>query len=347
LDNVNVQFSANAAASAGLSLLVLPASQFGTTGPGTTLAAFTDWPLVTNTLALDLAFSPSNYVNDVSLYWNAALALDVSLPPAALDLDAAVFHHARLELDAASGGARAALTLTPNSLGTPGTPLNVFTNWFIPGVALGNSRLEFAARNGGLLGKVGLDNALASFQSLAPILLNPGESIVVVHNLAAFISRYGTGIRVAGEFSGSLANEGEELTLLGPLGEPILDFSYSPAWYPITDGGGFSLVAADPAASPGAWGLAQNWRPSSRLGGSPGGVDPSPPAAVLQAAIVSNTLRLAWPASAGNFNLYATPTLGASGQWNLVTSPPALLGDQWVVDLPLSTNRAGFYRVQR
>jgi hypothetical protein len=77
-------------------------------------------------------------------------------------------------------------------------------------------------------------------------------------------------------------------------------------------------------------------------------VDPSPPAAVLKAAIVSsNTLRLAWPASAGNFDLYATATLDASGQWNLVTNPPALLGDQWAVDVPPSTNRAGFYRLQR
>ena len=347
LDNVNVQFSANAAAAAGLSLLVLPTSQFGTTGPGTTLAAFTDWPLVTNTLALDLVFSPSNFVNDVSLYWNAALALDVSLPSAALDLDAAVFHHARLELDEASGGAYAALSLTPNSLGTPGTPLNVLTNWFIPGVTLGNSRLEFAARNGGLLGKVDLDNALASFQSLAPMLLNPGECIVVVHNLAAFISRYGTGIRVAGEFSGSLDNAGERLTLLGPLGEPILDFSYSPAWYPITDGGGFSLVAANPTAPPSAWGLAQSWRPSSQLGGSPGATDPPPPPAMLTATLApGNVLGLSWPAASGNFDLYSTAALDTPSQWTRVTNAPALLGDQWVVYSNPPTNRACFYRLQ-
>lgn len=347
LDNVNVQFSANAAAAAGLSLLVLPTSQFGTTGPGTTLAAFTDWPLVTNTLALDLAFSPSNFVNDVSLYWNAALAFNVSLPPSALDLDSGVFHHARLQLDAASGGAYAALTLTPNSLGTAGTPLNVFSNWFIPGVAPGNSRLEFASRNGGLLGKVDLDNALAGFQSLAPMLLNPGESIVVVHNLAAFISRYGTGIRVAGEFSGSLDNAGDRLTLLGPIGEPILDFSYDPSWYPITDGGGFSLVAVDPNAPPSAWGLAQNWRPSSGLGGSPGATDPPPPPAVLAPALApGNLLRLAWPAGSGNFTLYSTAALDTPSQWSRVTNAPALLGDQWVLDSAPPTNRACFYRLQ-
>jgi hypothetical protein len=347
LDNINVQYSANAAAAAGLSMLILPTSQFGTTGPGTTLTAFTDWPLITNTLALDLAFSPSNLVNDVSLCWNGAAALDLSLAPSTLDLDAGVFHHARLQIDAASSGAYAALTLTPNSLGTPGAPFNVFSNWFIPGAALGNGRLEFACRNGGLASKVDLDNALASFASLAPLLLNPGESIVVVHNLAAFVSRYGTGIRVAGEFAGSLDNAGERLTLTGPLGEPILDFSYDPTWYLVTDGGGFSLVAVHPNAPPSTWGLAQNWRPSSGLGGSPGIADPPPPAAVLTVALTSGkALGLAWPVASGNFDLYSTATLDRPSQWIRVTNAPSLLGDQWVVDSDLPTNRACFYRLQ-
>ncbi|HWH71182.1 MAG TPA: CotH kinase family protein, partial [Candidatus Sulfotelmatobacter sp.] len=203
LDNVSVRFGANAAAGAGLSLLVLPASQFGAAGPGTTLASFTDWPLLTNTLALDLAFNPSNCINDVSFYWNASPAAIVRVPASALDLDAGVFHHARLQLDAVDGGAYAALTLTPNSLGVAGTQLNILSNWFIPGVALGNSRVEWAARNGGLMAKVDLDNTLVGFQRLAPMLLNPGESIVVAHHQAAFATRYGAGIRVAGEFSGS------------------------------------------------------------------------------------------------------------------------------------------------
>ena len=348
LDNVNVQFSANAAAAAGLSLLVLPTSQFGTTGPGTTLAAYTDLPLVTNSLALDLAFSPSNFVNNVSLYWNAALAFNVSLPRAALDLDAGVFHHARLQLDAVSGGAYAALTLTPNSLSPAGTPLNVFSNWFIPGIVPGNSRLEFATRNGGLLAKVDFNDALAGFQSLSPMLLNPGESIVVVHNLAAFISRYGTGIRVAGEFSGSLDNAGERLTLLGPLGEPILDFSYDPSWYPITDGGGFSLVTVDPAAPPGAWGLASNWRPASELGGSPGVSDPSPPTATLSIILApdGDGLRLAWPAASGSFALYRAAALGPASQWISVTNTPILSGDQRIVTLSPPAGGTCFYRLQ-
>jgi hypothetical protein len=346
LDNINVQFSGNAAAAGGLSLLFLPTAQFGTTGPGTTLASFSEWPLVPNTLALDLAFNPSNLFNDVSLFWNGALATNVSLPASTLNLVAGAFYHARLELDGTNGGAYASVSLTPDSLGTPGSPFNVLSNSFIPGTALGNSRLEFAGNNGGLLAKVDLENVQATFEALAPPLLNPGESIVVVHNQDAFISRYGTGIRIAGEFSGSLDNAGERLTLFGPLGEPILDFSYDPSWYPITDGGGFSLVAADLTAPPGAWGQAGNWRPSSRLGGSPGSADPPPPPAVLSATMLSgNALRLAWPASSGRFNLYSAASPKAPVEWTRVTDSPVLFGDQWVVTLSV-TNRAAFYRLQ-
>jgi hypothetical protein len=346
LDNINVQFSGNTAAAAGLSLLFLPTAQFGTSGRGTTLATFSEWPLVSNTLALALSFNPSNLFNDVSLYWNAALATNVNLPASALDLDAGAFNHARLELDGTNGGAYATLALTPNSLGTPGLPINVFSNLFIPGATLGQSRLEFAANNGGLLAKVDLDNVLATFERLAPMLLNPGESIVVVHNQAAFISRYGTGIRIAGEFSGSLDNAGERLTLVGPLGEPILDFSYDPSWYPITDGGGFSLVATDLTAPPGAWGQAGNWRPSSQLGGSPGSTDPPPPPAVLSAGVApGNALKLAWPASSGNFQLYRAASVEGAAGWALVTDSPVLVGDHWVLTLSL-TGPVSFYRLQ-
>ncbi len=287
LDNVTVQFTQNQAAAAGVSLLFLPVSRFGPSGPGTTLATFTDWPLAPDTLALDLAFNPWNLANNVSLYWNGAPAGSITLPAGTLQLGDGVFHHARLQLDALGGGACATATLTPNSLGTPGAPVNVFSNLFIPGVTLGNSRLEFAARNGGLAAKLDLDNVQGAFQALVPLLLDPGQSIVVVHNLAAFASRYGTGARVAGQFSGSLDTAGQPLVLLGPVGEPILDFSWDPAWYPITDGGGFSLVAVDPNAPLVAWGLAGNWRPSSRARGfarrrgpapAPGHVDRQPAA---------------------------------------------------------------------
>ena len=204
VDNVNVQCGQDLGEASGLSLVLLPTARFGASGPGSGLADFTDWPLAANVLALDLSFNPGNLFNDVSVYWNRAMAGSVTLPAASVNLDSGLFHHAQLRIEAANGGAYAGVTLTPNSLGTPGPPVDVISNLFIAGVSLGTSRVEFAARNGGFISRVDVDNTVAEFQTLVPLLLAPGESILVVHNLAAFTSRYGTGFRIAGEFSGSL-----------------------------------------------------------------------------------------------------------------------------------------------
>lgn len=100
-----------------------------------------------------------------------------------------------------------------------------------------------------------------------------GERALVVRNRAAFEALYGTGLNVAGEFSASqLDNGGERLALVGAFGEPVFDFAYDDAWYPETDGDGFSLVAIDAA---GDYGGATNWRSSARVGGSPGAADPT------------------------------------------------------------------------
>lgn len=193
---------------------------------------------------------------------------------------------------------------------------------------------------------VDLENVRAGFQALSPMLLAPGESIVVVANRAAFLSRYGELIRVAGEYSGSLANEGERLTLLGPVGEPILDFNYDPAWYPLTDGGGYSLAVVDPFAPASGWGTAQNWRPSREPGGSPGAAEPTLPVTLTIAALTPDTLSLAWPANEGAFELYATAALSPPVQWLRVTNAPVLSNDHWNVTLSPLTHGALFYRLQ-
>ena len=105
------------------------------------------------------------------------------------------------------------------------------------------------------------------------------QSVVVVANTNAFVSRYGNARVILGVYNGQLSNAGERLVLEGPLREPIHDFTYSDEWYPTTDGAGFSLVIRDPDANPGTWGAAANWRPSAAPGGSPGLTDP-PPAAI-------------------------------------------------------------------
>jgi hypothetical protein len=104
--------------------------------------------------------------------------------------------------------------------------------------------------------------------------LAPNEHIVLVKNRAVFQSRYGANIRIAGEYSGSLDNDGERIVLVGPLLEPVADFTYSDAWYRITDDAGFSLVPRQGASSNPQF--SNQWRSSARFNGSPGSADPAP-----------------------------------------------------------------------
>jgi len=103
--------------------------------------------------------------------------------------------------------------------------------------------------------------------------LAPGAYTLVVANQAAFQSRYPTvpaGL-IAGQYvSGNLNNAGERIELDGKFGEPILDFSYSPAWYPAADGEGFSLSLLDPLADRSTWGDKESWWLSQNAGGTPG-----------------------------------------------------------------------------
>ena len=100
--------------------------------------------------------------------------------------------------------------------------------------------------------------------------LTPGERIVVVRNQAAFESRYGTGLNVAGEFQSdsSLSNGGEKIKLDDASGSTIQDFTYDDSgnWPGRPDGKGASLEVIDTA---GDYDSASNWRSSNEYGGTP------------------------------------------------------------------------------
>jgi hypothetical protein len=92
---------------------------------------------------------------------------------------------------------------------------------------------------------------------------------VIVANPAAFESRYGSGLPVAGTYTGRLDNGGERIRVLDPVGEEILDFRYSD-WFPEADGGGFSMDIVDASGEPDSWADKAQWRPSSTRDGTPG-----------------------------------------------------------------------------
>ncbi len=107
--------------------------------------------------------------------------------------------------------------------------------------------------------------------------LGPAQYVLVVKNIAAYQSRYGTGSLIAGAYTNNLGNGGDHIKLEGGLREPILDFDYKDDWYPITDGAGFSLQIIDENAALDSWGLKSSWRPSGVVNGTPGAPDPSAP----------------------------------------------------------------------
>ena len=100
-------------------------------------------------------------------------------------------------------------------------------------------------------------------------ILDVGKRLVIVRNLEAFTSRYGSNeaIQLAGEYSGRLSNDGEHLALFSDVTGDILDFTYNDQvpWPTLADGVGHSLVAINSLPSE-----AGNWGAHALVGGAPG-----------------------------------------------------------------------------
>ncbi|MFN0130342.1 MAG: lamin tail domain-containing protein [Verrucomicrobiales bacterium] len=118
-------------------------------------------------------------------------------------------------------------------------------------------------------------------------VLAPGRHVVVAADPAAFASRYSDpgspwrapGLKLAGAYTGSLGNEGENLVLLDAQGNPLLAFAFGDggAWPGRADGAGSSAELADPASAPTTQPALDayladgaRWRASGEFHGSPG-----------------------------------------------------------------------------
>jgi len=108
------------------------------------------------------------------------------------------------------------------------------------------------------------------------VILPAGERILIVNDLIAFTSRYPDipVSMIAGEFSGSLSNDGEAIELLAGDATPIRSFTYNDQapWPVAADGDGFSLVLIRPASNP-DHATPSNWRSSIATNGNPGDTD--------------------------------------------------------------------------
>ncbi len=107
------------------------------------------------------------------------------------------------------------------------------------------------------------------FSSGSITSLEPGAFVLVVSNTTAFAARYGSGLPVAGQYSGQLSNSGESLLVSDAAGAAINDFTFDDAapWPTAADGGGPSMEVVDLA---GDYSAGTNWRASTTPGGTPG-----------------------------------------------------------------------------
>ena len=106
--------------------------------------------------------------------------------------------------------------------------------------------------------------------------LDVGSYVIVVADPVAFEAEHGAAINVAGQYTGKLSNDGEDivLQLADPFEAAIMRFEYNDSWYRDSDGSGYSLEILDSAAPRGAWNSAENWRASTILGGTPAQISP-------------------------------------------------------------------------
>lgn len=167
--------------------------------------------------------------------------------------------------------------------------------------------------------------------------LGPGEFVLVVKNEPAFVSRYGAALfdRVAGQYEGKLANEGETVKLVDFWNGTVAEFGYDDGrgWPPAADGGGHSLVPLDSAvlAEPeGSLHYGGNWRASGYIHGSPGRDDPQPVTTVVLNEIAAATDNDAAGGSNDWIELYnAGPTLITMHDWYLSDDIDEL--DKWAI----------------
>lgn len=128
-----------------------------------------------------------------------------------------------------------------------------------------------AADLSGVHFSAGIDFAFSNGDILT---LEPGETVIVVRDRAAFESRYGKGHPVAGEYGGRLDDDGETVRMVDGAGKVIHAFRYDDAepWPLEADGEGATLKLVDPPSKPDST-KAESWIAGTALedGGGPSG----------------------------------------------------------------------------
>ena len=147
----------------------------------------------------------------------------------------------------------------------------------------------------------GLAFAGINFAFTNGTLLPPGEFLVLAANATNFAAKY-PGVTVHGIYPGNLANGGETLTLVHPLGATIFSVSFDDELpWPLTpDNYDHSLVPKNPGLTQ-APDNGADWRASTNPGGSPGADDPPP---VIPSIVINEILTASLPPAVDHIELF-------------------------------------------
>ena len=180
-----------------------------------------------------------------------------------------------------------------------------------------------------------------AFTNKATTTLAPGARTLLVRNRAAFESRYGSGMPIAGEFSGSLANEGETLRMEDAAGEVIFEFRYADGPFPGADGRGASLEPLDSEADLES---TNSWRASATPDGTPGTTSWPPVRESVRLDAGQLILRVLVEGGVG-YRLEVSPEL-APAEWSLEQDLPSKALDQSVeISTPMD-GQSRFLRIR-
>jgi hypothetical protein len=169
--------------------------------------------------------------------------------------------------------------------------------------------------------------------------LQPGAYVLVVSNVTAFTARYGSGLPVAGQYSGQLSNGGEAILVSDAAHQPINDITFDDVapWPTAADGGGPSMEVVDLA---GDYNAGTNWRASAAPGGTPG-TSATAPGDFNDNGVVDGSDFLAWQRGLGAAydagDLAIWQANFGSGSQAVAALDPAALALSTVSEMPETT----------
>ena len=214
-------------------------------------------------------------------------------------------------------------------------------------------------------------NPFSTQFTFGSLTLQPGQYCVVTNDTAGFQSLYGVNVTIAGQYNGSLNNDGERIVLRDSAGNVILDFSYDDVspWPTAADGGGKSIEVL--TFSSALYGTGSSWRASQENGGSPGylglatdsdgdgfpdvvelayGTNPAsaasqPIAPATARDAGTGTVTLTWASQNGRTYTVQYRDDLASGSWLFLASVTATSATATYPDTTAAGHPARFYRI--